>query len=433
MGTSTSYVALLRANRDFRLMWVGQFISLLGDSFNSVATIGLALAITGGSGLSVGLMLALRTVPRLLFSNVAGVWADRHDRRRLLITLDLLLAVATLGYLLVRRPSHLWLLYMLSMLMGALAAAFGTVRGAFVPDVVGKEVLVTATGLTQMSFGLATLLGCALGGLAIAAVGRDAAFVINAASFALSAICTWLVQTRIETDVTGTPQQSCSFRRDLTESARYLRNHPFLAGMIAVDALWTLGGGGVFVILAVLNRARFGGGDETMGLLYAMAGLGGLLAATLRPLIGRRWKLDLAWMGISCVLDGVTFGLVVLSPWLWLAAALLALRSTISWTFSLVYSPLLMQSIDDEMRGRVLGLDYSAVFTMSGVANLVYGALLTAMSPMAVGWISGGMMALPGVAWLAALATGRLPDAPPVTIEAIGTIPEQRATNAETA
>ena len=148
MSASTSYVALLRTNRDFRLMWAGQFISLLGDNFNSIATIGLALAITGGSGLSVGLMLALRTVPRLLFSNVAGVWADRYDRRCLLITLDLLMAIATLGYLLVREPSYLWLLYTLSILMGALAAAFGTVRSAFVPDVVGKEVLVTATGLT---------------------------------------------------------------------------------------------------------------------------------------------------------------------------------------------------------------------------------------------------------------------------------------------
>ncbi|MBL7063965.1 MAG: MFS transporter [Anaerolineae bacterium] len=191
MSTSTGYVALLRTNRGFRLMWAGQFINLLGDSFNSIATIGLALATTGGSGLSVGLMLALRTVPRLLFSNVAGVWADRYDRRRLLIILDLLLAVATPGYLLVREPS-----------------------------------------------------------------------------------------------------ESRSFRRDLVEDTRCLRGHPFLAGMIAVDAMWTLGGGGVFVILAMLNRARFGGGDETMGLLYAMAGLGGLLAAALRSLIGRRWKLD---------------------------------------------------------------------------------------------------------------------------------------------
>ena len=433
MSASTSYVALLRANRDFRLMWAGQFISLLGDNFNSIATIGLALAITGGSGLSVGLTLALRTVPRLLFSNVAGVWADRYDRRCLLITLDLLLAIATLGYLLVREPSYLWLLYTLSMLMGALAAAFGTVRSAFVPDVVGKEVLVTATGLTQVSFGLAMLLGYALGGLAIAAVGRDVAFVINATSFALSAVCTWLVQTHTKTDVTSTPAESRSFRRDLVTGTRYLRSHPFLARMIAVDAMWALGGGGVFVILAVLNQARFSGSDETMGLLYAMAGLGGLLAAALRPLIGRRWKLDLAWLGISCVLDGVTFGLVVLSPWLWLAAALFALRSAVSWVFGLVYSPLLVQSIDDEMRGRVLGLDYSAVFTMSGVANLIYGALLTAMSPTTVGWISGGMMALPGVVWLAALAAGRLPDAPPVTIAATGTIREQRITDAETA
>jgi MFS family permease len=433
MSASTGYVELLRTNRDFRLMWGGQFISLLGDNFNSVATIGLALAITDGSGLSVGLMLALRTVPCLVFSNVAGVWADRHDRRRLLIILDLLLATATLGYLLVHEPAHLWLLYTLSMLMGILAAAFGTVRSAFVPDVVSKEVLVTATGLTQVSFGLATLLGYALGGLAIAAMGRDAAFVINAASFALSAACTRLVQTRAETAGTSDPVESHPFRRDVAEGARYLRDHPFLAGMIAVDAMWTLGGGGVFVILAMFNRTQFGGGDETMGLLYAMAGLGGLLAATFRPLIGRRWKLDLAWLGTSCVLDGVTFGLVMLSPWLWLAAALFALRSAISWAFSLVYSPLLVRSVSNEMRGRVLGLDYSMVFTMSGVANLTHGVLLTVMSPMTVGWIAGGMMALPGVVWLAALAAGRLPDAPPVTTIATDTTREQGVASARTA
>jgi len=415
MSASTDYVRLLRTNRDFRLMWAGEFVSLLGDSFNIVATIGLTMALTGGSGLSVGLMLATRTLPRLLFSNVAGVWADRYDRRRLLVVLDLLLAMAALGYLLVHEPARLWLLYALSVLMGALGAAFGTVRSAFVPDVVGKEVLAAAAGLTQMSFGMTLLLGNGLGGIAIVAVGRDMAFVINAASFAFSAFCTRLVRTRAEAGTRSARAESRSFRRDLAEGTRYLRAHPFLAGMIATDAVWTLGGGGVFVVLAVLNSERFGGGDETMGLLYGMVGLGGLLAAMLRPLVGRRWKRELVLLGLSSVLDGTMFGLVVLCPWLWLAAALLVLRSAISWVFGLVYFPLLVQSIDDEVRGRVLGLDHGAAFAMLGTGNLVHGVLATVMSPTAVGWIAGGLMALPGVLWLAAFAAGRLPDAPPVT------------------
>ena len=417
MTASITYVTLLRENRDFRCLWASQFLNLLGDSLNTLATVGLALTLTGGSGLSAGVVLTLRTLPRLVFSNMAGAWADRHDRRRMLTVLNVLIALTTLGYLLVRKPEDLWLLYTLSVLMGALAAAAGTVHRAFEPDVAGREALGTATGLFMISLGATMVLGYSLGALVVGMIGRDMVQTLGAISFGLSAIFAARVRARAgnrpPADVHDHHPSSRSLRRDLAQGARYLRHNPFIAGLVIVDAVWNLGGGGVYVIMAMFNQVHFGGGDESMGLLYAAAGLGLLASTVAQPLVGRRWKSDLTLLGVSCILDGLAFGVVLLTDQLWLAAVLFFLRWALSWVFALVFLPMFVRCIEDEVRGRILGLHHSAIYATSGLANLIYGALLATMNPTAVGWIAGGVMVLPGVVWLAALAAGWLPDTPP--------------------
>ena len=417
MTASITSLTLLRKNRDFRYLWASQFLNMLGDSLTTLATVGLALTLTGSSGLSAGLVLTLRTLPRLVFSNMAGAWADRYDRRRMLTMLNVFIALTTLSYLLVQKPEDVWLLYTLSGLMGILTATAATVRSAFEPDVAGREALGAAAGLFTISLGATMVLGYALGALVVGMIGRDLVQILGAFSFGLSALFAARVRLRAgnqpAVDVHDYASSSRSLRRDLTQGARYLHNNPFIAGLVIFDAVWNLGGGGVYVIMAMFNQVHFGGGDESMGLLYAAAGVGLLASTVVQPLVGRSWKSDLTLLGVSAILDGLAFGVVLLTDQLWLAAILFFLRWALSWVFALVFLPMFVRCIEDEVRGRILGLHHSVVFATSGLASLIYGGLLTMMSPSAVGWIAGGLMALPGVVWLAVQAAGCLPDTPP--------------------
>ena len=112
-GSSVGYFTLVRENRNFRLLWLGQIVSLFGDWFNLIASAALVSQLTE-SGLAVGGLFVLRMLAPFLISPFAGVAADRYNRKRLLILADLSRAAVVLGFLLVRDPGQVWLLYVLT-------------------------------------------------------------------------------------------------------------------------------------------------------------------------------------------------------------------------------------------------------------------------------------------------------------------------------
>ncbi len=119
----TGYVALLRRNREFRQLWLGQVVSQLGDWFNTIALFTLVLRLTG-SGRAVGLVLVARFLPSVVLGPLSGVLADRFDRRHIMIASDAARAVVVLGFLFVRGPEQVWLVYVLTVLQLAFSAFF---------------------------------------------------------------------------------------------------------------------------------------------------------------------------------------------------------------------------------------------------------------------------------------------------------------------
>ena len=135
-----SYRDLLQQNADFRNLWYGQIVSLFGDWFNLIASASLVASLTG-SGLAVGALFAVRMLAPFLVSPLAGVAADRFDRRRLLIATDLVRAVVVLGFLVVRTPQQVWLLYVLTAVQLGMHGFFFPTRNAILPDIVSDEQL----------------------------------------------------------------------------------------------------------------------------------------------------------------------------------------------------------------------------------------------------------------------------------------------------
>src|SRR6058998_2224350 len=172
------YLSLLRRNRNFRLLFIGQAISQLGDWFNSVAVYALLLDLTG-SATAVAWMMIVQFLPIAIVGPVAGVVVDRVNRRRLMIAADLLRGSLILGLLLVRRPDHVWIAYAVMALTVSASAFFEPARTATIPNITSDEEVLPANALSSATWSAMLAIGASAGGIVTMVAGRNVAFFIN--------------------------------------------------------------------------------------------------------------------------------------------------------------------------------------------------------------------------------------------------------------
>ncbi|MGZ6256775.1 MAG: MFS transporter, partial [Candidatus Limnocylindria bacterium] len=177
------YLTLLRGNPAFTRLFSAQLISFAGDWFATVALLGLALELTGSPAVA-SLLLVVQEGAFALASPIAGVLADRYDRRRLMVAADLARVPVALAFLLARDPDTLWIAFVAAALLSLGAAVFEPTSSASLPNLVEEGELAEANVLIGSAWGTMLAVGAALGGLVAATFGRDVAFVVNAASFA---------------------------------------------------------------------------------------------------------------------------------------------------------------------------------------------------------------------------------------------------------
>ncbi len=158
----------------------------MGDWFNTIALYTIILQLTG-SGRDVGLLLVARFVPSFLFGPISGVVADRFSRQKIMIVSDLLRAVVVLGFLFVRRADQLWIIYVLTVLQLGLSTFFEPAKTAAIPSIVEDRELVAANAISSVTWSAMLTIGAAIGGIITDAFGTDVAFVLDAATYLLSA------------------------------------------------------------------------------------------------------------------------------------------------------------------------------------------------------------------------------------------------------
>src|SRR4026209_2957866 len=158
------YIDLLRRNRAFRQLWLGQFGSQMGDWFDTIALYTIILNLMG-SGRDVGLLLVARFVPSFLFGPISGVVADRFSRQRIMIVTDILRALVVLGFLFVRRLDQLWIVYVLTVLQLGLSTFFEPAKTAAIPSIVSDRELLAANAISSVTWSAMLTLGAAIGGV----------------------------------------------------------------------------------------------------------------------------------------------------------------------------------------------------------------------------------------------------------------------------
>ncbi|MGZ4131892.1 MAG: MFS transporter [Actinomycetota bacterium] len=388
--------SLLRRNRDFRRVFAATSVSLAGDWFLLVALFGLILDITH-SPLAIGLLLAAQDIPSFFLSPVGGALADRLDRRRLMVACDLARAVICLAFLFVRDEQTVWLAFPLIAILASFAAAFDPASQAALPNLVEAEDLSTANALTGSLWGTMLLIGSTLGGVVAAVLGRDAAIVIDAVSFALSAMFIFSVH-RAFSEARG-HEEHPGVVEATKETARYARSDHRVLALLAVKAGWGLAGG-VLVLISVFARQVFHGGDIAIGLLMAARGVGALIGPFVgRSFLGARDRRIYTVISVGLATFGLGYVLLGLSPVLlvaMLAVAVAHLGGGAQWTFS-TYG--LQRVVPDRIRGRVFAFDFALITATIAISSVATGWLADNVGPRTTAAFLGAVAVVWAVAW----------------------------------
>jgi MFS family permease len=422
---AAGYFGLLRGNRDFRLLWLGQVVSQLGDWFDTIALFTLVLRLTG-SGRAVGLVLVARFLPSVFLAPLSGVLADRFNRRHIMIASDVARALVVLGFLFVRDPGQVWLVYVLTVLQLAFSAFFEPARSAALPSVVAPRDLLTANAISAVTWSAMLTLGAAVGGPVTDWFGTDAAFVIDSATYLLSAALVWSVRLPRRP---ARPKAPLTLSRafgvaDTREGLRYVRSRPRVMALLSVKTAWGLGGG-ILTLLPVFGEKIFrlslgdgaGGAALGMSVLYAARGVGTAIGpVVMRRFYGETRQQMQRAIGVSFVVAGAFYVAFAaersFGPALcWLAVAHMA--GSVLWVFSTV---LLQAAVEDEFRGRVFAAELMLMTLAMAASNYATGEALDRfrLSPRVVTAAIGVLFILPGVLWfLTRRRWDRAPTTPP--------------------
>jgi MFS family permease len=406
-ASTIGYIELLRSNRGFRMLWLGQVVSQMGDWFDTIAVYTIALRLTGSSR-SVALIMVARFLPSVIMGPLSGVIADRFNRRSIMIVSDVMRALVVLGFLFVRRPDQMWLVYVLTVLQLAFSAFFEPAKTAAIPSIVSDRELLPANAIASVTWSAMLTIGAVIGGLVAGWFGTDAAFILDSLTFLLSAVLIASVRfpkrpVRAKTKLTFAKALGIS---DTLEGARYVKSRRRVFAYLMVKPAWGMGGG-ILTLLAVFGERIFPVAGKTatgIGVLFTARGIG----TAIGPIVARRWAGETrrqmqSWIGIAFLIGGAFYIGFGVSKSLLLALLFLLVAhsgGSILWVFSTV---LLQREVEDQFRGRVFAAELALLTLTMAASNYIVGELMDrfGFSPRVVTVGVGTFFLLPGLIWFA--------------------------------
>ena len=405
------YTELVRKNKNFRNLWFGQIVSLLGDWFNLIASATLVETLTG-AGVAVGGLLAIRSLAPFVIAPFAGVIADRYNRKWILIWSDILRGLIMLGFLFVRNERDVWLLFGLTALQFAVSGFFFPTRNAILPDIVKPEEVGAANALSSVTWSVMLAFGTAVGGLVSGWLGVYTAFVLDALTFAVSAWFIWqiqYVQTSSAADAKGIGDAIGQY----FEGLRYLRANP---DTLVVATQKTFVSALMFtplqvVMITLSTRVFVIGQDGGTGLGIMLATIG--VGSGIGPIVARRFTGD-SWpmlrTAIAIAFLTATIGMAITAPltgflFFLLGSFVRGLGSGTVWVFT---TQLLLQTVPNQVRGRVFATEFALFTLISSLGALGAGWALDYFAEIStVLWIMTALTLIPLALWTLWIAAHR--------------------------
>ncbi|HZU25088.1 MAG TPA: MFS transporter [Bryobacteraceae bacterium] len=417
------FLALLGRNRNYRYTWMGQVVSEVGDHFNTIAVLGLALD-NNSSGLVVSGIMLSRAIPAIAVGPLAGVILDRFDRRLIMLASDLTRAVMALGFILAIGARSNSLLYLFSALLMVASPFFTSGRAAILPVIASREELHTANSLTQTTQWTTLTVGAFLGGTSVKPFGYEWAFVFNAFSFLFSGFCIWMLRApkgggfRAERKNLNEAEVVRPWH-EYKEGLRYMRSVPLVLGIALLAVGWATGGGAAQILFSLFGVKVFNKGPLGIGVIWGCAGVGLLIGGAFAHWLGKRISFEgyKVTVFIDYLLHGSTY--VLFSQMRVFSDALVFI--TLSRTAMAVNSVLnyswLLRVVPDEFRGRVFATMETFTWGMMMLSMTGAGIASTHYSPRTIGTVAGLLSSTTAIFWGWANWTGRLKHPIPAGVE----------------
>ena len=380
----------LRESPPFRRLWAGSTLSAVGSAMTGFAVVLQVYDLTH-SAFAVGALGLTRMVPTLTAGRFGGSFADAVDRRKLvLVTSSCLAAISALfAAQAFAGLDQLWLLYVLVAVQSAFSAIDGPARRTFTPRLLPAGQLSAGLALNQLTFQICLTIGPAIAGLLTAAAGLRACYLIDALSFAAALYGVGRLPAMAPLGGAARPGP-----RAVAEGVRFIRRSQVLTGAFLADLNATVLGLPVALFPAI-NAERFGGGAQTLGLLTAAVGVGGLAGSAFSGPVAPIARPGRAMLAAVAVWGAAITGFAVAHS-LWLALGLLAVAGAADTTTVVFRGTIVQAAVPDRLRGRITAADYVVGGGGGELGNLESGTVGSLASPT-ISALSGGLATIAGV------------------------------------
>lgn len=377
-------------DRDYRLLWLGQAISFVGDQFHLVALPWLVLILTNDP-LHIGLVLACSSIPRAAFMLFGGAWADRHSPRLIMLVSDTVrfVVAAALATAILTGTIQIWMVYALAIVFGIVSGFFHPAANATIPRLLSDENLESGNSLFQIADQGAAFVGPAVAGVLIAWFGAQAAgteqvasltgigiaFALDSLSFAASAGCLALMRPLPAPD-TGEDESPV---HAIKEGLAWVWREPEIRWMLTIIALGNaLISGPVIVGIPVLANERLANGAAAFGIILSVFAGGNLVgmvvAGSIPRLSGRRFvAAAVALIGGF----GLAIGALAFVTETWQALPLMALVGVANGYMAVTFITQLQRITPDNMLGRVMGLFMFSMYGLMPISQIAAGVVVS--------------------------------------------------------
>jgi MFS family permease len=369
--------------RNYRLYFAGQLISTTGTWMQSIAQAWLVLQITG-SGVALGVTVALQFTPVLLVGAWGGLVADRVDKRRLLVGTQAAAGVLALvlGSVTALGVVQLWMIYVLALGLGAVNALDNPARRAFVVEMVGAEHVSNAVSLSSAMFMAARVIGPAIAGLVIAGFGVSWCFFANGVSYSAAVIAFLAMRENEFFSVEPVPKR----KGQLREGLRYAWSTPALRLVLVLTAVIGTLAFNFQVVLPLLAKQTFSGGADTLGVLYASMSIGSVIGALVSAHEARATRRFV--LGAALAFGAALVG-AALAPTFALELLVLVPVGAAGIAFTAMANGVLQTETAPEMRGRVAALFTVAFLGSTPIGGPIIGWVSEQLGPRAGLWVGG--------------------------------------------
>ncbi len=401
-------------------------ISSIGDWFNTVALLDYISGTPDngieGKGIYVSLVLVFAFLPQFLISPIAGVVADKFNRKTIMIVSDLVRGCLALGFLaiLIIQPKSIASFYIIEILLYSTSAFFSSAESAIIPSIVqSSDELYSANALGQITWGLMLAVGASIAGWVIAYWGYEAAFILNSLTFFFSAFFIWRVRYKKKPGTNSQGVQNKSiwtvFKNhwmELKKGVSYILKDRYIIALLLVKPGWALGGGAILMLHTIFGKEVFKAGSEGISILFMSRGLGVIIGGFLGQwLIRQTSRINVLWiLSALFILHALFYASFSRMPDLFYASLMLICATTFSANLWLLSQVTLQKIVPNELRGRVFAHDDGlSTLTMMFSSILAGWALDQQISPRTIALTAAIIIGCSGLFVAVGLVTGFLP------------------------